>query len=125
MSLLEMERKQQEFKMVALRFLKETGLLPYWSIYVKERPYMSPTSWYRRKYIDSIFGMTDFTSWLGKNFNIILPYRTNVTNLFRYFVSQEYSKKCFRFEFSLIICESIKELIKNKNTYNIKTLLEA
>lgn len=57
---------------IALRFLKETGLLPFWKEYVfketNEKGRFQKMHWSMNgeTYIDSIFGLTNFTSFVKR-----------------------------------------------------------
>jgi len=53
---------------IALRFLKETGLLPFWKEYViketNEGRRFQMKHWSMNRYIDEIFGSTNFTGFV-------------------------------------------------------------
>ena len=122
------EANYELYKKIAVRFLKEAGLLHYWLEYIRiplKRASMS--DWYKRKYIDSIFGMTDFTSWLKNKYEIVFPCGSYSSDLFRYFVRKNYPNLdgIEFFKDSLCDNDELKELISEENTFNIFALREA
>ena len=60
----------KKYMAIALRFLKETGLLPFWKEYVireiNEGKRFQTKHWSMHKYIDQIFGLTNFTSFVKR-----------------------------------------------------------
>ena len=76
-------------KKIILRFLKELGLLHAWQSYVKTRRYtqilkINKKSLYEEKYIDRIFGNSDFTYFLRKKYGFKI--HSSISNIFRFYV---------------------------------------
>ena len=64
-------------KKIVLRFLKDLGLLQAWRIYINNSRYYKETvlmqrKWYEEKYIDRIFGNSDFTRFLRAKYSVYL-----------------------------------------------------
>jgi len=74
-----------EYKKIAKRFLKELGLYNAWLIYLgAEKAIAYKKSWYKKYYIDSIFGETLFTSFLHKAYGVRLE--ATISDIFRYYL---------------------------------------
>lgn len=76
-------------KKIILRFLKELGLLHAWQSYVKTRRYnqilkINKKSLYEEKYIDRVFGNSDFTYFLRKKYGFKI--HSSISNIFRFYV---------------------------------------
>ena len=69
-------------KRLALRFLKEIGLLEAWKLYTKKEKINK--KWYNKAFVDKIFGDSSFTYFLKIKYSIFL--RTTITGLFRYYL---------------------------------------
>ena len=76
-------------KKLALRFLKEIGLLTAWKTYISYElsrgcysSFKKP--WYYKKYVDSIFGESDFTFFIERNYRIFMG--APITEIFRYYL---------------------------------------
>ena len=87
------EKKARTYKKVALRFLKETGLLSVWMQYVKTKEYKkklkmySSETWYDKLYAEDIFGETQFSSFVrGKG----IPLQYNFYHYFNRFLVEFY-----------------------------------
>lgn len=76
-------------KKIILRFLKELGLLHAWQSYVKTRRYnqilkINKKNLYEEKYIDIVFGRSDFTYFLNKKYGFKI--HSSISNIFRFYV---------------------------------------
>lgn len=119
---------QEEYKKIALRFLKEAGLLNYWRKYISSDGYCSKvednierltsSNWYKVKYIDRVFGRTLISEFLEKNCNLDLK-GYSVSDLFRTYLrknhTNEYTYKCSNY-----VSPWIMEAIEKAGTFNIK-----
>ena len=77
-------------KKIILRFLKELGLLHAWQSYVKTRHFnqiflkTGKKGLYDERYIDRIFGNSDFTYFLRKKYGFKI--HSSISNIFRFYV---------------------------------------
>jgi hypothetical protein len=76
-------------KKIILRFLKELGLLHAWQSYVKTKRYkqileIHKKGLYEEKYIDRIFGRSDFTFFLREKYGFKI--HSSISNIFRFYV---------------------------------------
>lgn len=76
--------EQLKYKKIAKRFLKELGLYNAWVIYVETEKALTNKSWYKKDYIDNIFGETKFTSFLGRTYGI--RFEATISDMFRYYI---------------------------------------
>jgi hypothetical protein len=118
-----------ENKKIALRFLKETGLLPYWLEYLQTddaiKRGINSNNWYKIMCPDSIFGKTNFTNWIRRKYGIEFPYNSYSSEMFRYFIFNNFPDIKCRLAFSGNISKEFANLIERENTYDIKKLMEA
>ena len=90
-----------EHKKIAIRFLKELGLLNAWKQYVSKYNHnYTIYKWYEKEYLDSVFGDTCFTSFL-KKYGVEIY--TTISELFRYWVI--YNKIPHTFKFKMLTLE--------------------
>lgn len=68
----------KNYRNIAFRFLKDTGLFPYWKRYINTFPYEP----YEKIYAEYVFGCTCFTNFLSEEIGLIEPY----TKVFEYFI---------------------------------------
>jgi len=78
-------------KKIVLRFLKDLGLLQAWRIYISNSRYYKETvltqrKWYEEKYIDRIFGLSDFTRFLRTEYKIDL--NSTIADIFRFYLQE-------------------------------------
>lgn len=118
---------QEEYRKIALRFLKETGLINYWRKYISENGYFSKSeggverltasNWYEVTYIDRIFGRTFITKFLEKSCGFEIKGYT-ISDLFRTYLrknhTDEYTYKCPDY-----VAPWILEAIKQAGTFKI------
>ena len=89
-------------KKIAIRFLKELGLLNTWKQYISKNSHKyTEHKWYEKDYLDSVFGDTCFTSFLSKNYGVKI-YST-ISELFRYWVI--YNEIPHKFKFKMLTLE--------------------
>lgn len=89
-------------KKIAMRFLKELGLLNAWKQYVSKHSHnYRERKWYEKDYLDSVFGDTCFTSFLSHNYGVKIY--TTVSELFRYWLI--YNKMQHEFKFEMVTLE--------------------
>ena len=103
-----MDENFEKFKKIALRFLKERGLFNRWKEYLHAKKYnptkiggapgVGVTNWYKKNFIDRIFGQENFTEFLENhsNYNDIV-----ISNQFRSYVRTFYQDKYEFFRKSL------------------------
>ena len=106
-----------EHKKIALRFLKELGLLSVWKRYIYGNIYRIKEyshKWYKHECIDSIFGDSCFTSFLSQNYGIRV--HTTVSELFRYWIIYNDIPHTFKYEL-----QTPSEDFKQDVSINIKT----
>lgn len=107
---------------IALRFLKETKLLPYWKEYLDSSmhkncdKYDSKIHWADKKYIVDIFGQSEFTNFLrqkGIKFKHSACSFQIFANFLRAFYPDEYvdSRDCYGGE-KAIILDKEKKIVK-------------
>jgi len=118
---------QEEYRKIALRFLKETGLINYWRKYISENGYVSKcdgcverltaSNWYEVEYIDRVFGRTSITKFLKKDCGFEIKYYS-ISDLFRTYLrknhTDEYTCICGRY-----VAPWILEAIKKAGTFKI------
>lgn len=111
-----------EYRKIALRFLKEMGLFTAWKEYItvylsKSKEIQSKTifhyNWYKVKNIDTIFGRSNFTRFLRTNYGI--KYELTISDIFRIYVSKIYGDK-YNFNVPLKYDENVEV---NKKTGRI------
>lgn len=68
-----------DYKKIAVKFLKDTGLFPYWKKYLKVNPIKNP---YDKLYPELVFGHTCFTRFISKTTNMHEP----STMVYEYFI---------------------------------------
>ena len=78
--------KYAEFKKVALRFIKELGLYSKWIEYLQKNEQVK--TWYKKTYIDNIFGHASFSSYLKS----YIRYDELISEMFRSYIAQ--IKRC-------------------------------
>ena len=59
-----------DYKKIAIRFLKDTGLFPYWKKYLKYNPIKNP---YDKPLPELVFGHTCFTRFISEMTNMYEP----------------------------------------------------
>jgi len=101
----DLDKWQQEYRRVALRFLKDAGLYYWWKKYINYEdgrnvytglPKPFKENWYKVTHIDSIFGRSSFSFFLRKN-EVHLPYQ--VVHIFRYYLHIMYGDDKFPLDF--------------------------
>ena len=68
----------KNYRKIAFRFLKDTGLFPYWKRYMTTFKYEP----YEKQYAEYVFGCTCFTGFLSEAKGLKEPY----TKVFEYFI---------------------------------------
>lgn len=68
----------KNYRNIAFRFLKDTGLFPYWKRYMNKFPYEP----YEKQHAEYVFGCTCFTDFLSEETGLKEPY----TKVFEYFI---------------------------------------
>lgn len=118
---------QEEYRKIALRFLKETGLINYWRKYILENGYASKSeggverlttsNWYEVIYIDRVFGRTVITDFLKENCGFEIK-GYSISDLFRTYLrknhTDEYTYRC-----SGYVAPWILDAIKKAGTFKI------
>jgi hypothetical protein len=93
--------EQLKYKKIAKRFLKELGLYSAWVIYVETEKALTNKSWYKKDYIDNIFGETTFTSFLGRTYGI--RFEATISDMFRYYIIK--NNMNYVLKFPLRVCD--------------------
>jgi len=109
-------------KKIILRFLKELGLLHAWQSYVKTKRYkqileIHKKGLYEEKYIDRVFGNSDFTFFLNKKYGFKI--HSSISNIFRFYVL-ETSVISDKDLFQCKPCNADLDVIIDKKTNTIK-----
>ena len=90
----------EEYRKIALRFLKEMGLFSAWKEYIivylpksnsSQSKIIYRFNWYKVSHIDVIFGRSNFTYFLRTKYGI--KYGTSISDIFRTYVSKIYGNK--------------------------------
>lgn len=68
-----------DYKKIAIRFLKDTGLFSYWKKYLKVNPIKNP---YDKPFPELVFGHTCFTHFVSEMTNMDEP----STRVYKYFI---------------------------------------
>ena len=101
-------------KRIAIRFLKELGLLNAWKQYVSKYSHNYTTyKWYEKDYLDSVFGDTCFTSFL-KKYGVEIY--TTISELFRYWVIYNEIPHTFKFKMLTLEKEFKQDVDIDKTT---------
>lgn len=106
-----------EHKKIAIRFLKELGLLNAWKQYIskhRNQYVLKGYDWYEKEYLDSVFGDSCFTSFLSLNYGVKIY--TTVSELFRYWVIYNKIPHTFKFEVVTIEKEFKRDVDIDKTT---------
>ena len=117
----------EEYKKIALRFLKEAGILAQWNRYVHNNGYCSDfngkqltnKNWYDVEQIDRIFGRTLFTDFLRKNCGMRVRFGS-VSELFRAYVRKNYPNEFIFRCYSSVDRKEVVEAIEEAGTFNIE-----
>ena len=72
--------RYKNYRNIAFRFLKDTGLFPYWKRYMNI--FQLPHEPYEKQYAEYVFGCTCFTDFLSQETGLKEPY----TKVFEYFI---------------------------------------
>ena len=111
-------------KKIVLRFLKDLGLLQAWRIYISNSSYYKETvlmqrKWYEEKYIDRIFGNSDFTRFLRAKYSVYL--NSTIADIFRFYLRKleliKPEKMYISAYYSSDVC---KDVIIDKKTNSIR-----
>lgn len=118
---------KEEYKKIALRFLKETGVLTQWHLYIHKKGYCSDfneskkrlnnKNWYDVECVDRIFGRTLFTDFLEETSNLIFD-GFSVSDLFRTYIRKNYPNE-YHFRCPSYIKKHIAEAIEKAGTFKI------
>lgn len=118
---------QEEYKKIALRFLKETGLINYWRKYISEDGYVSKcdggveritaSNWYEVKHIDRVFGRTLITNFLKKNCGFEIK-GYSISDLFRTYLRKNHTDE-YIYQCDGYVAPCIMEAIEIAGTFKI------
>jgi predicted DNA-binding ArsR family transcriptional regulator len=120
------EDTYKTYRKIAIRFLKDTGLYPYWRGYVKSgeinrflRNHYSK-KWYTKPKIENIFGETNFSNYLLEN-NVKLEH-----TVFEYFLIylKEYHPEIMHEQYSSFVKTRLKVLVTAEELIKTFPLLE-
>ena len=94
-----MDELEKNHKKVAIRFLKDTGLLPYWKKFLdhmsncipveKNSAFWKSDKVYAKSFIENIFGDTCFTHFLSEYLNLEEEPYTKVYEYFMWWLENE------------------------------------
>ena len=117
----------EEYKKIALRFLKETGLLNHWRKYVSrgehcseydgEDTQLNASNWYRVAYIDRVFGRTNFTCYLKDKCDCNIS-GYSISDLFRAYLRKYYPEQ-YEYKCPSYIASYVREAIERAGTFNV------
>lgn len=99
--------KYAEFKKVALRFIKELGLYSKWIEYLQKNGQVK--TWYKKVYIDNIFGHTSFTSYIDNR--DVMKYNELISVMFRSYIAQ-----IKRYDLELQLTANVDNIRVDKDT---------
>lgn len=111
-------------KKIVLRFLKDLGLIQTWRIYLRNSSFYKETvltqrKWYEEKYIDRIFGNSDFTSFLRIKYKIYL--NSTIADIFRFYLQELKLVKPEKMYISAYYSTDVyKDVILDKKTNSIR-----
>ena len=116
---------KEEYKKIALRFLKEAGVLTQWHLYIHKKGYcsdfngkrMNSKNWYDVEFIDRIFGRTLFTDFLEESSNLIIE-GFSMSDLFRTYIRKNYPNE-YHFRCPNYVKKHIAEAIEKAGTFKI------
>ena len=105
---------------MALRFLKEIGLLNAWKEYTNGSEYRKNT-WHKKVHIDSIFGDANFTGFLSNRYGIRL--KAPISNMFRYYLVSLNLIGINELEYPEYIEHAKKGIFINKKTREVNLII--
>ena len=101
--------EQLKYKKIAKRFLKELGLYSAWVIYVETEKALTNKNWYKKDYIDNIFGETTFTSFLGRTYGI--RFEATISDMFRYYIIKNNMDYALKFPLRVCNLEGVEKTV--------------